>query len=152
MDSALFQQHVRHFSQATGTPFTVNPLVNVLGKYAEVQGREQYRNGTLDIENLDVDNYTKEFLKEMQHTSDDSLEIDATLKGDDIKRNYKNWKEATTTSPSGCYLSLYKTWINVPEKEDEDYKGITSADFFQLINDIMKVATSLLYPLQRWIL
>eukprot|EP00957_Ditylum_brightwellii_P122643 9353154-Ditylum_brightwellii.AAC.1 len=74
----------------------------------------------------------------MQRTSDDPPEIDAALKGNDIKRNYKNWKEATATSPSGCYLSLYKTWIKIPEEEDEDCDGITSADFFQLINDIMK--------------
>eukprot|EP00957_Ditylum_brightwellii_P189777 14447927-Ditylum_brightwellii.AAC.1 len=83
----------------------------MIGKYAEAQGGEQYRNGTLDIENLEVDNYTEDFLKEMQCTSDDPPEIDATLKRNDIKQNYKNWKEATTTSSSGCYLSRYKTWI-----------------------------------------
>ena len=90
MDLALFQQHVCHFSQATGTPCIVNPLVNAIDKYAEVQGWEQYRNGTLDIEILQVDNYFKEFLKDMQCTSDDPPEYDATFKGNDIKRYYKN--------------------------------------------------------------
>eukprot|EP00957_Ditylum_brightwellii_P165313 12586816-Ditylum_brightwellii.AAC.1 len=31
MDAALFKQHLCHFSQATGTPFSINPLLSTLG-------------------------------------------------------------------------------------------------------------------------
>eukprot|EP00957_Ditylum_brightwellii_P083349 6336849-Ditylum_brightwellii.AAC.1 len=36
MDKALFKQHLCHFSQATGTPFTVNPMQISFGEYAEL--------------------------------------------------------------------------------------------------------------------
>eukprot|EP00957_Ditylum_brightwellii_P087718 6679899-Ditylum_brightwellii.AAC.1 len=35
MDKVLFEQHVRHFNQATGTPFTVDPLLSKFGELAE---------------------------------------------------------------------------------------------------------------------
>eukprot|EP00957_Ditylum_brightwellii_P172909 13163989-Ditylum_brightwellii.AAC.1 len=130
MDTALFHQHLRHFSQATGTPFTVNPLVNTFGEYAETPGGEEFRKGILDIDNLPVDKYTKEFLHELTQTKDDPPKISTQLQAPDIRRNYKNWKEATTTSPSSQYLSLYKTWIYVPEEKEDAYDGITSNNFF----------------------
>eukprot|EP00957_Ditylum_brightwellii_P188586 14357338-Ditylum_brightwellii.AAC.1 len=38
MEAALFQQHVRHFSQAMGTPFTTGPVQELFGDLAEKDG------------------------------------------------------------------------------------------------------------------
>eukprot|EP00957_Ditylum_brightwellii_P170573 12984042-Ditylum_brightwellii.AAC.1 len=35
MEAALFRQHVRHFSQAMGIPFTTGPVQELLGDLAE---------------------------------------------------------------------------------------------------------------------
>eukprot|EP00957_Ditylum_brightwellii_P177496 13518861-Ditylum_brightwellii.AAC.1 len=132
MDTALFHQHLRHFSQAT-----------------ETQGGEEFRKGTLDIDNLPVYKYTKKFLHELTRTKDNPPEINTQLQAPDIRYNYKNWKEATTTSPSCRYLSLYKTWLGVSEEKEDDYDGITSDNFFQLITNVITVAKALSHPLQR---
>eukprot|EP00957_Ditylum_brightwellii_P117741 8982409-Ditylum_brightwellii.AAC.1 len=84
MDGALFKQHLRHFSQATGTPFTVNPLWSSFGEYAELPLSQQFRDGTLDVDGLEVDNYTKEFLHELQRKSTDPPEINPILTHLDI--------------------------------------------------------------------
>eukprot|EP00957_Ditylum_brightwellii_P025463 1925110-Ditylum_brightwellii.AAC.1 len=56
--------------------------------------------------------------------------IDTNLMAKDIKRNYKNWKEAT-------------------KEETDDYTRITSDGFFQLITDIVHTAVQLGQPLKR---
>eukprot|EP00957_Ditylum_brightwellii_P087608 6669693-Ditylum_brightwellii.AAC.1 len=98
MDAALFDQHVKHFSQAQGTPPTVVPI-STFGKYAESTG-QTYRDGTLNLDNLNLDQYTLTFLKELQHTPEDPPLINTNISTEDIKCNYKNWKEATCTSPT----------------------------------------------------
>eukprot|EP00957_Ditylum_brightwellii_P025808 1952105-Ditylum_brightwellii.AAC.1 len=100
MGAALFKQHLRHFSQATGTPFTVKPLLGSFGEYAERPLGQQFRDGTLIVDNLDVDYHTKEFLCDLQRKSTDPPTINTTIKPQDIQRNYKNWAEATSTLPS----------------------------------------------------
>eukprot|EP00957_Ditylum_brightwellii_P093803 7143043-Ditylum_brightwellii.AAC.1 len=149
MDTALFKQHPLHFSQATGTLFTINPLLSTLGEYAETLDGEKFRVGTLNIETPPVDKYPKEFLKEIQQKPHNSPTIVTNIHMADIKRNYKHWKEATSMLPSGRYLSLYRMWINIPKEKDDDYKGITSDDFFQLVHDIIENATRIAYPLEH---
>eukprot|EP00957_Ditylum_brightwellii_P142084 10825636-Ditylum_brightwellii.AAC.1 len=63
----------------------------------------------------------------------------------DIKWSYKNWKEATSTLPSGQYPSLYKAWLHIPEESKEDYSSITSTEFFQLIQNLIQAATTMSY-------
>eukprot|EP00957_Ditylum_brightwellii_P210872 15365507-Ditylum_brightwellii.AAC.1 len=150
MDAALFKQHLQHFSQATGTPFTINPLLSTFREYTETQEGKKFRDGSLSIDQLPVEKYTREFLKELQKKPSDPTPINTNLCPADIKRNYKNWKEVTSTSPSSRYLSLYKTWINNPEEKDDEYEGITSNGLFKLINDIIETATTIAHPLERW--
>eukprot|EP00957_Ditylum_brightwellii_P067877 5152357-Ditylum_brightwellii.AAC.1 len=109
----------------------------------------QFQEGPFDIDSPVVDKYTKEFLTKLQQTLEDPPVIDTSIKPRDIKQNYKNWKEDTNTSPSGCYLSLYKMWINIPEEKDDEYQRITSNAFLKLITNIMCTAAQLAYPLKR---
>eukprot|EP00957_Ditylum_brightwellii_P075006 5700452-Ditylum_brightwellii.AAC.1 len=125
MDKALFHQHVNHFSQAEETPPTVAPITD-FGKYAEEAMGVAFREGKLDLEKLNVDKYTKEFLKELQQKTTDPPCINTQLSANDVKRNYKNWRETTSTSPANQHLGLYKTWVNVPEEKDKEYLELTS--------------------------
>eukprot|EP00957_Ditylum_brightwellii_P070484 5354994-Ditylum_brightwellii.AAC.1 len=79
MDKDLFKQHLRHFSQATGTLLTVNPLRSSFGEYAKLPLGQQFRDGTLDVDDLEVDSYTKEFLCELQRKPTDPPEINTIL-------------------------------------------------------------------------
>eukprot|EP00957_Ditylum_brightwellii_P194348 14801295-Ditylum_brightwellii.AAC.1 len=101
MDAALPKQHLQHFSQASGTPFTPNPILSKFREYTKKPDGVKCREGTLNLQQLGVDKYAKEFLIELQHQPYDLSAIDTTISPNDIKLNYKNWKEATSTSPSG---------------------------------------------------
>eukprot|EP00957_Ditylum_brightwellii_P138539 10560435-Ditylum_brightwellii.AAC.1 len=65
MDKVLFHQHVGHFSQADGTLPTHKPITE-FELYAEKPLGRAFCNNTLNIDNLDADSFTKEFLKELK--------------------------------------------------------------------------------------
>eukprot|EP00957_Ditylum_brightwellii_P210996 15365645-Ditylum_brightwellii.AAC.1 len=100
IDAALFKQHLWHFSQAAGTPFTTNPIMSKFGEYAKKSDGVKYRDRILNLQQIGVDKYIKEFLTGLQHQPYDPPAIDTTITLNNIKRNYKSWKEATSTSSS----------------------------------------------------
>eukprot|EP00957_Ditylum_brightwellii_P005270 402483-Ditylum_brightwellii.AAC.1 len=53
--------------------------------------------------------------------------------------------------PEGRYLSLYKTWINVPEEKAEEYEGLTSDEFFHIITTVVTAYWCHNIPLPRWL-
>eukprot|EP00957_Ditylum_brightwellii_P185106 14096281-Ditylum_brightwellii.AAC.1 len=110
MDQALFDQHVKFFSQAEseGTLFTKN-LLKALGQYGEVALGKLFRTETEEMPTLDLDPCTTKFVKELQRNPEDPPKIDTTITKETVPDNYKNWKECMSTSPEGRYLSLYKT-------------------------------------------
>eukprot|EP00957_Ditylum_brightwellii_P194636 14826259-Ditylum_brightwellii.AAC.1 len=89
--------------------FTIEPLISTFGEYAEKPAGEKVRNGTLEIDQLEVNNITKEFLRKLQCNKNGPQEIDTTISHQDIRCNYKHWDKATSTSPCGWYLILCKT-------------------------------------------
>eukprot|EP00957_Ditylum_brightwellii_P108735 8294767-Ditylum_brightwellii.AAC.1 len=95
MESALFQLHVRHFSQAKGTPLTTSPILDIFGELAEKHEGELYHKGQLNIDELDIDQYTKEFLQDLQQQPDDHPFIDTTVTPQEFRKQYKIWKENT---------------------------------------------------------
>eukprot|EP00957_Ditylum_brightwellii_P100322 7646219-Ditylum_brightwellii.AAC.1 len=94
MDAALFDQHVKYFSKVQGTPPTVPPI-STFGKYAESETGQVCQDGTLNLDNLNLDQYTFTFLKELQHTPEGPPLINTNISTEGVKCNYKNWKEAT---------------------------------------------------------
>eukprot|EP00957_Ditylum_brightwellii_P203387 15334399-Ditylum_brightwellii.AAC.2 len=150
MDAALFNQHMKHFSQAQGTSHTVLPI-STFGKYAESETGQAYQDGTLNLDNFNLDPYILTFLKELQHTPEDPPLINTNISTEDVKRNYKYWKEARCTSPTGRYLSLYKTWLEVPKEKQEDYEGIISEYFFAILATIMQICKQHQIPVPRWL-
>eukprot|EP00957_Ditylum_brightwellii_P147348 11220041-Ditylum_brightwellii.AAC.1 len=136
MNCDLFTQHIHHFSQADGTPSTRRPITES-GQYLELPLGEAFYNGTLDIDMLNTDCYTKECLKELQPQSSDSPCISTELSAKDIKANYKKWKEGTSVSPADQHIGLYKTWIHIPKEKEEEYNRLTPDEFFMVASKIM---------------
>eukprot|EP00957_Ditylum_brightwellii_P024427 1844509-Ditylum_brightwellii.AAC.1 len=64
IDTALFKQHVKHFSQVETekNPFTTN-LLKQLGSYAETTLGTLFRTPEKELPDLDLDTYTKELPK-----------------------------------------------------------------------------------------
>eukprot|EP00957_Ditylum_brightwellii_P106329 8112065-Ditylum_brightwellii.AAC.1 len=107
MDNALFNQHVKHFSQTETekTPFMTN-LLKQLGSYAETTLGKIFRMPEKETPDLDLDTYTKEFVAKLKRKESDPPEIDTTITTTNFKHNYKIWKEQTSTSPDDRYLTL----------------------------------------------
>eukprot|EP00957_Ditylum_brightwellii_P009832 741614-Ditylum_brightwellii.AAC.1 len=89
MNKVLFKQHEYCFSQADGTPPTQKLVVD-FGRYTELPMGVALCTGELDIDNLGIDRYTNEFLRELQRKTTDPQEINITLSDQDVKVNYKN--------------------------------------------------------------
>eukprot|EP00957_Ditylum_brightwellii_P211088 15365737-Ditylum_brightwellii.AAC.1 len=87
MDEALFHQNVEYFSQVVETPPT-KPLIPSFGQYAKSLLAQQFRDGSLNIEDLNRDKYSTEFFKELQRKTNGPPEIDPTMTPTDIKNNY----------------------------------------------------------------
>ena len=62
MERHLQNHHNRHFRQAEKTPFAKEPLKTLIGYSADTQFAKELREGTADIENINTDEYTKDFL------------------------------------------------------------------------------------------
>eukprot|EP00957_Ditylum_brightwellii_P024605 1858935-Ditylum_brightwellii.AAC.1 len=94
MDKALFNQHVKHFSQPEmdGTPFTQNPL-KVLRQYTKAAMGKAFHTCTSPLPNLPIDQYTFEFLRELTHSHANPPEINTNITKETFRENYKNWKE-----------------------------------------------------------
>eukprot|EP00957_Ditylum_brightwellii_P079935 6079591-Ditylum_brightwellii.AAC.1 len=48
-----------------------------------------------------MDNYTKDFLKELQHKEEDPLPVSEKFGWKDVRQGFKLWREKTATSPLG---------------------------------------------------
>eukprot|EP00957_Ditylum_brightwellii_P063390 4811504-Ditylum_brightwellii.AAC.2 len=114
MDKALFDQHVKHFSQAKieGTPFTKN-LLKGLGKYIKTALGKLFHTISKSVPKLHVDKYTTEFLNELKRTSDDIPEIDMEITKETVQKNSKNWKESTSTLSEGRNNIALPRWLTV---------------------------------------
>ena len=128
----LLKRNCKHFSQATGTPFTVEPLLTIVGEDGTTGDADKILDGTYDIGSLNLPTQAaqdllkrlgEQFLPEGSELKDEDLAIDTTK----VFGWFKHWKLRTSTSPSGLHLGLWKSAIGVvfPDKRthDEDDPG-----------------------------
>ena len=67
----------------------------------------------------------------------------------EFKQGYKQWKERTTTSPSGRILGHYHALL-APDGEEK--KRTFTAKIWRIHNDITNIALLIEIPLTRWLL
>jgi len=66
MEARVLEQHRTHFSQAEGTIFTQEPLQTLLNDSCTSVFAEQVLAGTAEIDDLLIDDYTKDLLCNMK--------------------------------------------------------------------------------------
>eukprot|EP00957_Ditylum_brightwellii_P091193 6943202-Ditylum_brightwellii.AAC.1 len=86
MDKALFKQHLRHFSNASRTPFTMDLIRSHFGVLAEQETCIAYRTRNLNREDLGLDRYKTEFLKGLQRNEDDLPKINTKINKTQIQQ------------------------------------------------------------------
>lgn len=119
MFEEIIRRNTKHFSQADGTPFTVEPLRSLIGETATNDFCDKILNGTIDLEGLDLEEATKTLLRNLVKNSEHE-QIDDHISEDDLISGYKKWNKNTSTSPSGCHLGHEKAILKrIREQEIE---------------------------------
>jgi hypothetical protein len=111
MNEALLPHFQDHFRQAEPTPFNQELLKTLVGYTAETEFCDKFRDGTADIDSMEVDDDVKIFLKALARNPTDPPTVSSDLTRDQLMTGYKIWPEKTSTSPEGRHLKLLKAWI-----------------------------------------
>ena len=143
----LTEHFKNHFSQAKGTPFTLEPITSMLGNDLQTQTAIVFIDGLFKVENYpDIPLEIMQLLQELTPKPTDPPEIPIAITADNIAQGYKIWRESTETSPSGLHLSLYKIWLH---KTDDD-TIMTTKEFFNIYSILYNKALQYGYPISRW--
>jgi hypothetical protein len=130
----LRQHNIQHFGMAHGTPFTCAPLT-CLNWEADSPEAEQLLRGELPCPLVGLEN--KHLEKMIHHIRDmpQLPEIECQLTAAEVARGFRKWREATSTSPSGCHLGLRRvTTYRYNDEETEKIKGHILQVQTQIIN------------------
>jgi hypothetical protein len=104
----IIERNKKHFSQAHGTPFTVEPLVNWAGWHGTSDSATEILNGNLPPDVLaQTTEAAGDIMKSYQQDIADPDSIPIRISTDDLRHGIKSWKETTSTSPSGRHLGYY---------------------------------------------
>jgi len=160
LETAVLQQHRQHFSQATGTPFTVTPLRELINDECTSEYAIQILNGTANINDLPIDEYTKDLLTQLKTKVPPTENPTLPLDPEALIQGFKVWPERTSTSPSGRHLGIYKSLAkHFPPTKDKgtDDIPVTPPDPIQSGNDILKLIIMMMelavthtHTFERW--
>eukprot|EP00978_Attheya_sp_CCMP212_P007209 scaffold16728_cov60-Attheya_sp.AAC.2 len=146
LERILHERNRIHFSRAAtdGTPFTVDPLADILHFRADTEFSEQFRAGKIDLEDLDLDDDVYSLLEELLPKQDDPTKISEDIPIKEVISGFKKWNENTTTG--GRHLGHYKCWI-MKRPEDED--SFSQEEFVTILITIYRICVKNKYPLKR---
>jgi hypothetical protein len=153
IEKLLMARNKKHFGQAKGTPFTVIPLKDLLGWCGDTAFADMLLEGKVEMELIEgLDKGAKKIMEKVAENLKMRDTVVPTITKEDVVRNFKRWKETTSTSPSGRHLGHYKTlarWRSSKNKEEKE--NLTAADrILQGIGDVVNLAFRNEHPLDRW--
>ena len=164
MNNLLYHRNRKHFAQASNTPCTTPNVIQQIGESGTTPVAQQILNGIIPDE---LPNELKLLFLEM-NANIPKVELEFTF--EDMIDGFTNWKEQTTTSPSGRHLGFYKALVNahrsklqttIEEELEEKAKmnGTISplasqhrltTKILQLINNIINIAVTNSIVIPRW--
>jgi len=150
----------KHFGQSQGTPFTLPPLSTHISWSADTPLSEDILqstpHATEQLNTFDLPPQCRSLLDFCKMTSElDSLPYEITAA--EFSGKIRNWKESTTTSPSGRHLGRYKAlYTQFPKSADpaikEETEMLTShqTEMREAIRGIINHCLHHGYVLHRW--
>ena len=151
IEQLLIQRNQHHFSQADGTPLTRPPFTADIGYKADGYAAEMILSGQAEYPN--TSEATALFIQHLQRRTVHTLEGSITY--DEVLRKLKNWKESTTTSPSGLHLGHYHcSWKDPrmhPSDPNRDQVIQHQKQILQATVVLLNYAITFGYPFQRWL-
>jgi hypothetical protein len=154
LEDTINRRNEQHFAQAHGTPFTVPPFQPQMTYGGDSPTGRQILRGDIRLPD-DTPEITRAFIAEMKHTG--NKEINKYMSLQDTKQGFKQWKEATSTSPSGLHLGMYRALttraaaIEIPAHEQEQSAPNTMGDYILNIRTmIINIAIKFNHSYDRW--
>jgi hypothetical protein len=148
----LLKRNITHFAQAHGTPFTVSPLVDLLG----YDGCNTVALNILDGQiPQSIPNYAQKLLKQIVRRRE-PIKLNMTL--DDMCNGFRKWREQTTTSPSKKHLGIYKALVNsrtytiytTQEEAQQEHDNTISHQCLLIQFLLMTLAVEKCHTFERW--
>jgi hypothetical protein len=152
IDECLLDRNIEHFSQADGTPFTVSPLIDILGEDGCSPIALQILEGNIPH---NLPKIPTLLLQKLQRVRDP---IPITFSLQDMCDGFSKWREKTTTSPSNKHLGIYKALIAADKhlsessnpNEPKSSKIFTANKCLQIQHLLMTLAIDHCHTYQRW--
>jgi hypothetical protein len=125
VESQLIQRNIKHFGQAQGSPFTNENLTQHLGYDGVTQTANTIiTGGNIDTITNNIDGPEAQILNALNDGNNDPI-INTDITLNEYMSGFRNWKERTSTSPSGRHLGHYKALLRAeapdkPNTEDTD--------------------------------
>ena len=128
MEQVPVERKYHHLNQAQGTPFTIEPLLLLIGNDSFTSFSQTLLNGKADMESLKMIPTITKYLYNLKQIKEViSTETNKFTSLHEYKQEFKKWKESTTTSSSGRHLyhhhSLLSTDGNQYNDNKEDFSG-----------------------------
>ena len=151
IEEACLARNQQHFGQAQGSPFTIPPLSliesSACGPITDAILEGRFEDLPFDTKTLpEAQQIILEELQQCCPTMPDTIPFD------DFKRKFMIWREDTSTSPSGMYLSLYKALISRKHHDGtiSDTLLQTGEDIFMDIFILANSACRFGFAYDRW--
>lgn len=158
MDKELLQRNQKHFAQAQGTPCTIPPLSVMLGHDGVTAFGKAILNGDVTLEIPEAVRAILHELRAVRAPLPHFYPIEAMMQG------LSNWKESTTTSPSGKHLGIYKSLVvackerlftttesKIREINGPNFNTVTTAERAMSIQHLLvNLAIRETYTFDRW--
>jgi hypothetical protein len=106
LNPILLTRNIDHVSQAHGTPFTLQPILQLFGSDGCTNEALAALDGDIPT---NISRHSKILLQHMQRVRD-PIPLDMSF--EDMCKGFSKWKESTTTSPSNKHLGIYKSLLN----------------------------------------
>ena len=150
IERCLISRNRAYLSQAQGTPFTITPLKNLLGKDSFTPFENSLLLGTADLNKLPLSSLQKLYLSEIKKSlATLSSPLYHHISLTDMTQGFKKWKESTTISPSTRHLGRYTSFLVSDGKvNDTDYCSFKTK-MLQTFNIIINVTIKSGHPLKR---
>ena len=151
VQEVISDRNQKHFSQAEGTPFTIDPLRTLLGRHGDTRMAEDIAKGNTPV--VDTSPAAMAILKQL--ASYQLPGIDMHITPEQIRKSYRVWRESTMTSPSGVHLGHYRSLAQQkPEPEPRKAEDTRIPNIGERVMEMeaMKshIALSTGYVFKRW--
>jgi hypothetical protein len=112
----LARNRERHFGQAHGTPFTVEPLSQLIDWSAASSTSDLVLHGSYNTS--EFDEITRLLVLSSLQVRQEGI-IPTKIMLTNLKAKYKSWNESTSTSPSGRHLGHFKLLLSRNPYQEE---------------------------------